>query len=423
MIESPAKFGILYVDDEEDNLIVFKSSFRRDYKVYTAISAQQGFEILQENDIQVIIADQRMPEVTGTEFLEKIVDEYPDTIRMILTAYSDIEALIDGINKGKIFRYINKPWEKTDLQTILSNAIDTYNLKKENKNLILRLSEANESLEQKVKERTAEINRQKEELQKTLDELKKAQKQLVESEKMASLGSLVAGIAHEINTPVGVGIGAASTLSKKTKQTLERFLSEKITKTDLDAYLQSALTASELILNNLERTGELVQSFKQVSVDQTSEKKRIFSLKSYIGDVIRSLQPKFKNRKVEVLIHIPNDIKVNSYPGVFAQIVTNLIINSLMHAFDNQEKGIITISATSSKGLLEIIYTDNGKGISQKILSKIFDPFFTTNMQDGSGLGLYIIYNLVTQKLQGNISCSSEKGKGVNFEILIPLII
>ncbi|MCK4662583.1 MAG: PAS domain S-box protein [Bacteroidales bacterium] len=273
----------------------------------------------------------------------------------------------------------------------------------------------------KIKQAEEKIKQQKEELQTTLENLRKTQKQLIESKKMASLGSLVAGIAHEINTPLGIGIAASSTLIKKTKQMAELFEKKKISLSELNSFIESSKTASELIFTNLERTGELVESFKQVSVDQSSENQRQFNLKLYLEDVIKSLHPKLTEKSIQLEIDCNENLELNSYPGVFAQIITNFVINSLKHGFVDKMNGKIIITAISQNDTLVLEYKDNGIGISQEIIHKIFDPFFTTNMQKGTGLGLHIIYNLVTQKLKGVVHCKSEIGKGATFIIIIPL--
>ena len=155
---------ILYVDDEEDNLTVFNSAFRRDYKVHLALSGQEGLEILKKNEVQLIITDQRMPEMTGIQFLEKIIPDYPDCIRMILTGFSDIEAIIQAINTGRVYRYITKPWSKEDLKINIDKALETYHLRDQNRKLIENLKEANQTLEQKVIERTQKIEAQNKEI-------------------------------------------------------------------------------------------------------------------------------------------------------------------------------------------------------------------------------------------------------------------
>ncbi len=162
------KEHILYVDDEPDNLTVFKSNFRRHYKIHTALSADEGIEILKEQDIHIIITDQRMPNTTGVEFLEKIMPAHPEPIRMILTGFSDVEAIIQAINKGQVYRYITKPWDKDELKITIDKALESFHLRRENQNLIKRLQEANANLERKVEERTAEVHQQKKEIENLL---------------------------------------------------------------------------------------------------------------------------------------------------------------------------------------------------------------------------------------------------------------
>ena len=168
MSEKKEKEHILYVDDEADNLTVFKSNFRRFYKVHTANSASEGIEILKNNDIHVIITDQRMPEITGVEFLESIIGDYPDSIRMILTGFSDVEAIIKAINQGQVYKYITKPWDREDLKITIDKALESFHLKQENRNLIESLKEANQNLEKKVEERTTEVNDQKKQIESLL---------------------------------------------------------------------------------------------------------------------------------------------------------------------------------------------------------------------------------------------------------------
>lgn len=269
--------------------------------------------------------------------------------------------------------------------------------------------------------RYQQITEQKNQLAETLKELQRTKRQLVEAEKMAALGNLVAGVAHEINTPLGIGITASSVLVDRTKQFADIFKANTMKRSDLQSYLQSAHKTGKLILKNLQRTGELVQSFKQVSVDQASEQKRVFKLKCYLQDVIRSLEPKLKVKSLRIEIDCDETLELNSYPGIVAQIITNFLINSLTHGFQDMDEGQINIVARAEENDLLLEYRDNGKGISEDILPKIFDPFFTTNKQLGTGLGMHIVYNIITQKLKGSITCNSEPGNGVLFVISMPL--
>ncbi len=272
-----------------------------------------------------------------------------------------------------------------------------------------------------LEEQKEELYRQKEELKATLEDLHRTQEQLIESEKMAALGGLVAGVAHEINTPVGIGITAISSLIDDVEKIAGLYERDEISRKDFMEFMQSARDAGSLIQKNLERTASLIQSFKQISADQVSEQQRIFLLKDYLSDILSSLQPKFKNKKIRFNIECDDKLKLSSYPGIYAQIFTNLILNSLQHGFAEKDSGIVDIKIVMENELLKIRYHDNGAGIKKKDLPHIFEPFYTSDQRKGTGLGLNIIYNLIRQKLHGTITCESEPGKGVLFTIEIPV--
>ena len=259
------------------------------------------------------------------------------------------------------------------------------------------------------------------ELTKALENLQTAQSQLVESEKMASLGGLVAGIAHEINTPIGIGVTAASLLEDKTLHFDTTFKGGGMKRSDLIHYIETCRQSSQMILSNLHRAAELIQSFKKVAVDQSSEGRRVFKIKEYLEEIILSLRPKLKKTKHVISIICDETIQLDSYPGAFSQIITNLILNSVDHAYNQGDEGHPTIEVNSDGKNLSLTYTDDGGGIEPKILDQVFYPFFTTKRgQGGSGLGLHLVYNLVTQKLKGTIKCESKVGKGTIFHISVP---
>jgi predicted ATPase/signal transduction histidine kinase len=270
-------------------------------------------------------------------------------------------------------------------------------------------------LEKKVAERTQELS-------KTLDNLKATQAQLIESEKMASLGNLVAGVAHEINTPLGTGITAASTLIAKTETTANAYDNKQLKASALKAYFDRTLRGSRLILNNLERASELVQSFKQVAVDQTNLEKRTFAVKNTIEDTLINLKPRLKRTQHQITVNGDDDIQIESYPGAFSQIITNLVINSLNYAYPNGADGHLRFNWHQKEQRLILEYSDDGCGIPADNLGKIFEPFFTTGRgKGGTGLGLHIVYNLTTQKLQGTIHCDSKIGVGTTFTLNLPV--
>jgi len=271
------------------------------------------------------------------------------------------------------------------------------------------------NLEQKVAERTQELST-------AIDHLKTTQSQLVEAEKMASLGGLVAGVAHEINTPIGIGVTAASTLADRTTDTATAYDNKQLKSSALKAYFKMARSGSNLILNNLNRAADLIQSFKQVAVEQSNLDKRSFAVKKYIQDTLISLKPHLKKTSHQITVHGDEQIKINSYPGAFSQIVTNIVMNSVHHAYSKEETGNLRFEVKLDSEHLIIEYSDDGCGISPENLDKIFEPFFTTaRNQGGIGLGLHIVFNLVTQKLQGIISVQSEVGVGTTFILNLPL--
>jgi signal transduction histidine kinase len=290
-------------------------------------------------------------------------------------------------------------------------------------NKILRSQ--NDEIRQKNEEITSqrdEIAAQRDQLDDALTELKETQDQLIESEKMASLGSLVTGVAHEINTPVSIGITASSSMSENTKKLAELIKSGKMTMQELQKYIQDIYKSSNLILKNLKRTGDLVQNFKQISIDQQSESQRIFELKSYLESVTHGFKNDLDTETITLSITGEN-IELDSYPIAFAQIITGLISNSIKYGFTNQEDKEIKINISQEKQNLIITFSDNGHGIKQEIINKIFDPFFTTNKALGTGLGLHIIYNLVKQKLSGTIDCTSIENQHTTFTLIFPNIL
>lgn len=275
------------------------------------------------------------------------------------------------------------------------------------------LESLNADLEQRVISRTKELEERNQQLQETLQTLQRTQQQLVESEKLAALGGLVAGVAHEINTPIGIGYTAASYLVDQAHLRQQQ--------NPDDALAATALESSQMIKQNLERANQLISAFKLVSVDQSSEQRRRFDLIEYLNEILTSLSPRMRGCQPEIHIEGPQHLMLDSYPGSFYQIFNNLIINSLLHGFDNQPGGVISIKLTQNDDSLLIDYTDNGQGIPKGWSRKLFEPFVTTKRNQGcSGLGMHITYNLVSQLLKGHIRCL-ETAEGAHFQLSIPL--
>lgn len=276
------------------------------------------------------------------------------------------------------------------------------------------LNAKNELLQVEIEERKA-----------TEENLRQAQQELIASEKLAALGGLVAGIAHEINTPVGIGVTASSHLSECINEFANVYHGGTMRRSDLEKFLDSVRQLNTMVEENLNRASRLIRSFKEVAVDQTADDEREINLKDYIEQVVTSLSPKLRNRPIEVLTDdIDPGLQLKTSPGPISQIFTNFIMNSLIHGFHQDQRGSIRITAKKDVGGVEMTYSDDGNGIAPEHLKKIFDPFFTTKRSHGgSGLGMHLIYNIVTKKYAGQIRCDSEVGKGVLFRMTFPNMI
>lgn len=255
-----------------------------------------------------------------------------------------------------------------------------------------------------------------------VENLKETQNQLVQKEKFSSLGRLVAGVAHEVNTPLGIGITASSHLvseAEKIKKNYEnRNLSEKLFTYSLNEMIET----SRLIQNNLERAGDLINSFKKVSVNNIIDHVRKFHPKEHLNDLLLTMGPLLQGKKITVNLNCDDDLKITNNPALITQIFNNLISNSIKHGYHEKVEGIIEITITPYRSdELKIIYKDDGAGMDQSALANIYEPFFTTHRFDGSsGLGMFVIFNIVTQKLNGKIEVNSTPGKGTKVEIILP---
>lgn len=284
------------------------------------------------------------------------------------------------------------------------------------------IHQLNQSLETRVLERTSELAQANSELQSTLRQLERTQDELVHSEKMASLGALVGGVAHELNTPIGNSLMAATTLIEHTQQLEQQIKAGSLKRSMLEQYLEDAHSGCTIVELNLHKASELVTSFKQVAVDQTSSQRREFRLREVVSEIVLTLAPSFKKTPYQLEQQIPDHIKLNSYPGSLGQILTNLINNAVLHGLDGKEHGLIRISAHQYDcSHVRIIVSDNGQGISEADQAKVFDPFFTSKLgQGGSGLGLNITHNITTQILGGKIEVESRLEQGTRMILTLP---
>ena len=270
------------------------------------------------------------------------------------------------------------------------------------------LKENHESLEKIVEERT--------------DKLVTAQLLLVEAETMASLGELVLGVAHEINTPVGTSITTASFVIDKSKEIQAQYKNNAMSQTQFEEYLKSMNESGELIHSSMKRADDLIRSFKQVAVDHTEDDLKYFNLLKYLKFTFDTLLPSFKHRQIQVALNCDEDLEIEGFPKLFSQVINSLLSNSLIHAFDEKAHGSISVEVVEEENNILLCYEDNGHGIAPEHLGKIFDPFFTTKRSGGTGLGLYIVYNLVTLKMKGTIRCESKPDNGTTLYLSLPKV-
>lgn len=276
------------------------------------------------------------------------------------------------------------------------------------------LNEYKASLEEKVQERTHE-------LEASLHHLTQTQNELVESEKMASLGRLVAGISHEINTPIGIAVTATSYLEENNRAIINAIDNQGIKKSQLMEKFNSNQDSAKLIHTNLERAHDLIGDFKNVSVIQSAQRRKALNLKNHLDGIIEALKPKLLDTQITVTCNCPDDISINQDPQAIIQVITNLFMNSLHHGFEKGQAGTIAIEVKKQGEGINLSYRDSGKGVSDEVSENIFEPFYTTKRgKGGSGLGMHIVFNLVTYSLMGNIACNNKIEQGVEFFFSFP---
>lgn len=400
---------ILTIDDEpyiRESIKSFLEDFGFD--VIAAEDGRNGLKLFESQRPDLVLCDLRMPEMDGLEVLEAVTKTSPETPIIVVSGAGNILDTVEALRLGA-WDYIIKPIQDMNvLFHAVGKGLERARLIREKNQYQQDLEKANARLKT------------------SLDTLERTRDQLVQSEKMAALGGLVAGVAHEINTPVGIGVTAASFLQSKT-ETLQRLYGKgDLKRSDLENYLATVDEVAHSILINMERAAELISSFKQVAVDQSSQEQRCFNLEAYIREVLLSLGPKIKKTCHEVEVKSSGDMEVSSYPGAYSQIVSNLVINSLLHGFKDGKKGRMTIDIRrhreNDQDQILFVYQDTGQGMSLEQIAKVFDPFYTTMRgRGGTGLGMSIVFNLVTQTLGGTIHCKSSPGRGVEFIMEIPV--
>ena len=365
----------------------------------------ESFEFKDGDNNVIVVAYQPIQLPGKSDHWSVIVfQKQTDNITLVLLAVIFIVLLICSIIIT--FRLINK----NVLKPVIGLQHDMAKIAEGMLDVTLDISSKNE-----IGELAGNIN-------KMVASLKENQQKLDENERMVALGNLVAGVAHEINTPLGIGVTTSSYMKKINNEGRKALVEGRFSKKDLVNYMEGMDESLELLQYNLERASEIIQSFKRIAVDQTVESIEEFNVPQYIHSLVISLRHEYKKHKHRFNIQCDEDLSIKSYPGVLAHILTNFIMNSIIHGFAETENGEIDIIAFKEGDMFNLQYSDNGSGISEEDINRIFTPFFTTKKNlGGSGLGLSIVYNLVTKKLNGSISVTSKIGEGTTFIIKIPI--
>jgi len=268
-----------------------------------------------------------------------------------------------------------------------------------------------------------ELRAAKDRAEKALDDLREAQQNLIAAEKLAALGGLVAGVAHEVNNPIGISLTVASSFARRCDEFAKEVGAGPLRRSRLDEFLEGGRDAANQLVSNLQRAGELVQSFKQVAVDRSHADRRPFDLRESTDQIVASLRPVIKKSQITLTVDVPAGIIMDSYPGSYGQVLTNLFLNSVVHAFPDGRAGSVIVEARQVRDDVDIFVSDDGVGMSEEIQRRAFDPFFTTRRNEGgTGLGLHIIFNLVTQQLGGRLAFESRPGWGTRFRITLPRV-
>ncbi|MCU6433818.1 response regulator [Undibacterium sp. Jales W-56] len=397
------RFRLLVVDDQAINIQLLYQIFSADHEVFMATSGEQALSFCQNTPPDLILLDVLMPDLDGIEVCRRLKADpaTADIPVVFVTGQNNPREEAMGLSVGGV-DFISKPVNTA----VVRARVKTHLMLKFQTG---RIEEVNRTLEARVAERTAE--------------LQLAMEHLLQREKMATLGNLVAGITHELNTPLSNMRLASAALLDRVEQLAGELDTGKISRSNLDNFISYCRDSSALIERASQRSYSLIESFKRVSVDQSSDRRCQFDLRDIISHTVSTLRPTLRATPFTVEIDIPQGIILQSFPGPLEQIVTNLITNSIAHAFPDRSSGVMRVSARHNEDQLIITYEDDGVGISDDIKLRIFDPFFTTKAgQGGSGIGMYTVYNLVTNLYGGTIDVDGRPGKGARITAIFPNI-
>lgn len=412
----------LYIDHKQ-SINLLNRAREREAAFQTIFDESPAIMIIQDQERMYSDANRAFLDFIGKE-KEELIGKSPELSHMI--SEDEVNRLTQEYQQWGSLK------DSYFVASDRNNLPHTFNIKTRNLNLqgkpytlsilndVTAMLQTQDMLEKLNHELLREVDERTAALKQSMEELKMAQDQLIEAEKMASLGGLVAGISHEVNNPLGIAITAVTHLEILVSK-IQSLCDASATQRDKDRLIQQINESTAILFRNLKRAADLVRNFKEIAADQIQDHKRKVILKNHIDEALMALSPQLRHRNVAIRTDIPEGLTMETLPGALWQVITNLVLNSLTHAFPENNKGKIEIQAECIGKTVVIKYSDDGEGMPEDVRKKAFEPFFTTRRgSGGSGLGLYIVYKIVTQDLEGKILLDSKPGEGCHFEITLP---
>ena len=399
---------ILLIDDDVHILNLLDLILSQHYQVICVHNGQEALNLINTHaspqDIHLILTDQRMPEMLGTEFLAKVSTKLPKSKRLLMTAFQDISVVMAAINELDVYQVILKPFEQNELLLKVRRALECFETERQKEKLIDDLYAANQALALTQNNLHHMIQRQ------------------TNTEMLASLGSLVAEMSYEIDTPLGLSITTVSGLEEKTQELISRSKEMNLSKDFMNTYQNMAYESCRVISRNLEKAIDLLHAFKEFSIDLAGNERRHFNLKQYIDDILFTLMPRLKHCKHNIIVTCPDNIVLVSYPGAITKIVTSLVNYALNHAYAEHCVGTMTLGIKREESNIILVFQDNGQFVNKDTLNSFFQPIYAPdNVVSGNWLGLNAVHRIITDTLNGTLSCDSTPEQGTRFTISLPV--
>lgn len=404
---TPHKPNLLLVDDQVLNIQILHHIFKDEYTIASATSGAQALALCAWQVPDLILLDVVMPVMDGHQVCTQLKSDphTRDVPIIFVTGHNNPEEETAALRLGAV-DFISKPVNASVVRARVSAQL-----------MLRQVQDLNQNLELRVAQRTAE-------LQQALEHLQHSQEELAHSAANATLSTMIAGVSHELGTPLGNSKMVAGTLAEYTRNTVRDMESGLLRRSGLAQYMEQMTEGVALLQRNLERSVDLLANFRQVAADQASEQRRTFDLASMVNEILHTLSPSLKRHPHKVVVDIPEGIDMDSQPGPLGQVVINLVNNAYLHAFEGRSHGVLTIEGRLDGEQVRLAFVDNGVGMAPEHLAKLFVPFFSTKIGNGgTGLGMAIVRNLVGKTLGGRITVSSVLGEGTRFDLVMPRVL